>query len=160
MNVVVALALASLAAAGAVVSAGGGRAAQVACGPEQIGGATVRTWCGPAKATVTWGGKTITIKGGECSVTKVPGLTLFAVNTGRYTVPRAKPKFTSFSASGSNLKPGTYTGWLVNFQTPGKQWTLKPTKTTVTITAAGAKKGTFSGTLYEGGKIAKGSWTC
>lgn len=31
-------------------------------------------------------------------------------------------------------------------------------KTTVTITK-GARKGTFSGVLYEGGK-AKGTWTC
>lgn len=134
-------------------------AAPVACGSQQIGGATVRTWCGPAKAIVTRAGKTITIKGGQCSVTSVSGLKLFAVDTGRYTVPRATPKFTSFSASGSDLKPGTYAYWTVNFQTPGKQWTLRPSKTTVTITAAGAKKGTFTGLLYEGG-TAKGSWTC
>jgi hypothetical protein len=153
----IALALAVVAAALAAMIAG---AAPAKCGPEQIGGATVRTWCGPARASVTWGGKTFTIKGGECSVTSVSGLKLFAVNTGRYTVPRAKPKFTSFSAAGSDLKPGKYGYWTINFQTPGKQWTLRPSKTTVTITAAGAKKGTFSGVLYENGKAAKGSWTC
>ncbi|MCZ7588632.1 MAG: hypothetical protein M5U27_07185 [Gaiella sp.] len=134
--------------------------AAASCGPAQVGSATVRTWCGPAKATITWAGKTITVKGGACELVDYQGIEAFTVNTGRYTVPRAKPRFTSFSAAGSDTKPGTYKGWLVNFQTPGKQWTLRPTKTTVTITAPGAKKGTFSGTLYEGGKTAKGSWTC
>jgi len=137
-----------------------GSEAAAACGPAKVGGATVRTWCGPARATVTWAGKTITVKGGACELVDYMGVKSFTVNTGRYTVPRAKPKFTSFSAAGSDTKPGTYKGWLVNFQTPGQQWTLRPTKTTVTITAPGGKKGTFSGTLYEGGKTAKGSWTC
>ena len=36
-------------------------------------------------------------------LTMLSGLALFAVNLGRYTVPRAKPKFKSFSAAGSDL---------------------------------------------------------
>jgi len=147
----------TVAACGLVTS---GSATSNACGPQQIGTATVRTWCGPAKATVTWAGKKMSLTGGQCSLEKVSGLALFAVNLGRYTVPRAKPKFKSFSAAGSDLKPGTYRYWLINFQTPGKQWTLKPTTTKVTITVPGAKKGTFSGKLYEGGKTAKGTWSC
>lgn len=157
-------ALISLVALGAAIAALGGSATAGtgACGPETIGGATVRTWCGPAKATVKIAGKTIGIKGGQCSVQKLPGLTLFSVNVGRYTVPRAKPKFTSFSAAGSDLKPGTYDGfdWTINAQTPGKQWTLRSSKSTVTILAPGAKKGTFKGVVYEGGKVVSGSWTC
>jgi hypothetical protein len=154
------LALAALPLATTSVVGASASASASKCGPEQIGGVTVRTWCGPARATVKVGGKSITIKGGACELVNYQGIKAFTVTTGRYTVPPAKPKFTSFSAAGSDTKPGTYSGWLVNFQTPGKQWTLRPTKTTVTITAAGAKKGTFSGTLYEGGKLAKGSWTC
>ena len=157
MRLALTLAAATAAACGLALS---GTAAPSACGPAQIGGATVRTWCGTAKATVTWAGKKMSLKGGQCSLEKVSGLALFAVNLGRYTVPRAKPKFKSFSAAGSDLKPGTYKYWLINFQTPGKQWTLKPTTTNVTITAPGAKKGTFSGKLYAGGKLAKGSWSC
>lgn len=157
-------ALTPLVALGAAVAVLGGSAAAApeACGPETIGGTTVRTWCGPAKATVTVAGKTLTIKGGQCAVEKHPGLTLFSVNVGRYTVPRAKPKFTSFSAAGSDVKPGTYDGmgWTINVQTPGKQWTLRSSKTTVTILAPGAKKGTFKGAVYEGGKVVSGSWTC
>ncbi len=156
MRLVLVIGIAALAATGLGST---GDAAPAACGPQQIGGATVRNWCGPAKATVTWTGKTITIKGGACDVTKVPGLSMFTVNVGRFTVPQAKPKFTSFSAGGSDLKAGTYRSWLVNFQTPGKQWTLRPSSTKVTITK-GARTGTFTGTLYESGKVAKGSWTC
>lgn len=130
-----------------------------ACGPQQIGGATVRTWCGPARATVTWGGKTVTIKGGACTVETVAGLKMFSVTTGRYTVPPAKPKFASFSASGSDTKPGTYGGWLINFQSPGKQWLFRLLTLKVKITKAGARQATFSGTLDTGGK-AKGSWAC
>lgn len=157
-------ALVPLLAVSAAIAALGGSAAasSAACGSETIGGATVRTWCGPAQATVKVAGKTIAIKGGECSVQKLAGLTLFSVNVGRYTVPRAKPKFTSFSAAGSNLKPGTYDGfdWAINVQTPGKQWTVRSSKSIVTILAPGAKKGRFTGAVYEGGKVVSGSWTC
>ncbi len=142
----------SVAAAGQARSATG-------CGVKQVGGVTVRTWCGPAKATASVAGKKIAIKGGSCSITKVSGIALFAVTVGRYSVPPAKPKFASVSASGSDLKPGTYRYWVINFQLPGKQWTMKPTTTKVTITK-GARTGTFVGTTYEGGKKAKGSWKC
>lgn len=154
-RLVLLVSLIAVTAAGAAGTLG----AAAPCGVQQVGGATVRTWCGPAKATVTWGGRTVKLEGGQCSLTTASGLALFAVNAGRYTVPRAKPRFTSFSAAGSDLKPGTYEYWLINFQTPGKQWTLRPSTTRVTITAR-ARKGTFTGTLYEGGQTAKGSWSC
>ncbi len=129
------------------------------CGPAKGGNATVRTWCGPARATVNWAGRTLTVKGGACSLQTVAGLKMFAVNTGRYTIPPAKPKSTSFSAAGSDTKPGTYGGWLINFQTPGKQWLFKLLTLKVKILARGAKKGTFSGKL-DGGGTATGSWRC
>ncbi len=150
--------LLSLLVAASAAATGQARSA-TGCGVKQVGGVTVRTWCGPAKAAASVGGKKIAIKGGSCSVTKVSGIALFAITVGRYTVPPGKPKFASVSASGSDLKPGTYRYWVINFQTPGKQWTLKPTTTRVTITK-GARRGTFVGTTYEGGKKAKGSWTC
>lgn len=147
------------ASAAAVAALAASPQAAAPCGVQQVGTATVQTWCGPAKATVSWAGKTLKIGGGRCELTKVSGLAMFTVNVGRYTIPRATPKFTSFSAGGTDTKPGTYGSWLVSFQTPGKQWTLRSSTTRVTI-AAGARKGTFSGKLYEGGRLAKGSWTC
>jgi hypothetical protein len=133
-------------------------AAPQACGPQKVGDATVRTWCGPARATITRGGKTMTITGGSCTITKVEGITLFAVNVGRTTLPPAKPKARAFSAGGSELTAGSYPYWVVSFQTPGKDWVLRPSKTTVTITK-NARKGTFTGAMYGGG-TAKGAWTC
>lgn len=149
----------ALAAAASTALAGGGLAAAPPCGVQQVGGAAVRTWCGPARATVTWAGKTLRITGGRCDLTRVSGLAMFTVNVGRYTIPRATPRFTSFSAGGSDLKPGTYPNWLISFQTPGRYWTLRPSTTRVTI-AAGARSGSFSGRLYEGGKVARGTWSC
>ena len=164
MRVVLIVAVTALASA----FAAGGTAAPTACGPQQVGNVTVRTFCGPAKATVKWAGRTLTIKGGQCEISKVFGGAYFVINTGRYTVPPAKPKAAAFSAlqgTPAPLKPGTQTSWLINFQTPGKQWllqvsTLLPASTTkVTILTKGAKKATFTGTLDGGGKVS-GSWTC
>ncbi len=129
------------------------------CGPANVGGATVRTWCGPTKATITWAGKTVTVSGGVCELVDYQGVKAFTVNTGRYTVPPAKPRYTSFSAAGSDAKPGTYGGWLINWQTPGKQWLFRLRTLKVKILKAGGKKATFSGTL-DGGGTATGSWTC
>lgn len=156
-NVPAILMLAAL--AGATLAGASATAAPEQCGPVTAGGVTVRTWCGPAKATIKFAGKSLTIKGGACELVSYQGVRLFTVNTGRYTVPPAKPKFTSFSAAGSNTKPGTYKGWLVNFQTSGRQWLFKVLTLKVTITRAGGKAGTFTGTLDRGG-VASGSWTC
>ena len=152
-----ALALAGL---GGLLAGATATAAPEKCGPMTTGGVTVRTWCGPAQATVKVAGKTVSIKGGACELVNYEGLRSFTVNTGRYTVPPAKPKFASFSAAGSKTKPGAYTAWgLVNFQTPGKQWLFKLRTLKVTITKAGGKAATFTGAL-DGGGTASGSWTC
>lgn len=152
-TVVVAAALAAATAA----------AAPTACGPKQVGGATVRTWCGPAQVTVTWAGKTLTVKSGLCEVTKLLGDALFTINVGRYTVPPAKPKATSFSAGygpSGPLKAGaTAAGWLISFQTPGRQYLLRARTATVKVLKTGAKRATFSGELDTGGKVT-GAWTC
>jgi hypothetical protein len=164
MRVVLIVAITTLASA----FAASGTAAPTACGPQQVGNVTVRTFCGPAKATVKWAGRTLTIKGGQCEISKVFGKAYFTINTGRYTVPPATPKASSFSAVQGNsdpLKPGTQTSWLITFQTPGKQWLLLVSKllpastTKVTILTKGAKKATFAGKLDGGGSVT-GSWTC
>lgn len=136
-------------------------ASTAACGPKPGGKAQVQNWCGPAKATVTWAGKTLTLKGGQCEVNTSLGDPYFVINAGTYTIPPAKPVSRAFSAlqgTPAPLKAGTYSAWLISFQTPGRQWLFRSRTTKVTITA-GAKTGTFSGTLDGGGK-ATGSWTC
>jgi len=54
-------------------------------------------------------------------------------------------------------KPGTYTGWLINFQTPGKQWIFKLQGQKVTVTKAGGKAGTGSRGGGPGGGKRSGS---
>lgn len=132
----------------ATASASGPGAALAACGSAKVGGATVLTWCGPAKATVKLGGKTLRVPGGKCEVTAGK----WTLNVGRFTVPPAKPKFTYFGAVGTKWKAGTYAKgeYLVSVQTPGKSYSVVGGPvwgtpfTNVTI-AAGGKKGTFSG---------------
>ncbi|MFN8223491.1 MAG: hypothetical protein U0R50_09660 [Gaiellales bacterium] len=151
----------AFAAALAVIGVGetSADAGRDACGPKTEGGVTVRTWCGPAKASVTWNGRTMTIKGGSCELVDYEGVKAFTVNTGRYTVPPAKPRATAFSAAGSDTKPGTYGGWLINWQTPGKQWIVAARGLEVKILAKGARRGSFTGRIDTGGKV-RGSWTC
>jgi hypothetical protein len=139
---------------------GGTRAA---CGSAKIGGATVITHCGPAKAAVKFGGKTYRFSGGACSVESGYGITAWSLLVGRQTLPPAKPKFSSFQA-GMTRKPkaGKYTKGeiLISFQLPGKGYILAPgLPHTVTITAGG-HKGSFTGKLTVGNRPVSGSWTC
>jgi hypothetical protein len=137
------------------------------CGPATVGGATVVTYCGPAKATVKLGGKTYRFSGGKCSLTRAAGITAWTILLGRQTLPPAKPKFSSFQASiYGKPKAGMYRGSDVtlSFEIPGKAWVLAiglPHKMTAT---AGAKRGTFSGKLGpvggKGFRFGTGSWTC
>ena len=142
------------------------------CSTSTLGGATVLTWCGPAKATVKLGGKTLAFKGGVCGMSKgFDGKPTWSLNVGKFTNPPAKPKFAYFGAAGTRGKAGTYSrGELViSFQLPGKAyalqggpvWGLPWPKVKMT---AGGKKGTFSGHAFLNalgkGKPVSGSWSC
>lgn len=141
------------------------------CSSDNVGGATVVNWCGPAKATVKLGGKTVTFKSGRCGVSPgFDGKPALTVNVGRYTTSPAKPKFSYFGLAGKP-KPGTYASGehLISFQLPGKSyavqggpvWGLPWPKVTI---AAGGKTGTFSGHAFLGaarkGMPVTGSWSC
>jgi hypothetical protein len=133
------------------------------CGQATVGGATVVTYCGPAKVTFKFGGKTYFISGGSCSVSAG----FWTLLAGRQTLPRATSKFTSFQAAFvGRPKARTYTKaeFTLSFQIPGADWVLAlglPHNVTVT---AGGKKGTFTGAFYIGNKTgtrpASGTWTC
>jgi hypothetical protein len=133
------------------------------CGSKKVGTATVLLACGPAKATVKLAGKTLNFSGGRC-VVKPNSLSLVV---GKFTIPRAKPKFMSFTVGGTKTKAGTYTKgeFVVSFQTPGKSYSVLggPVWGTpfikVTITAGG-KKGAFSGKVDGSGQAVTGSWSC
>ena len=138
------------------------------CSVTTVGGAMVHVYCGPARATVKFGGKTLTFKGGNCGVANGSGFQGWGLGIGKYTVPPAKPKFKYFGVAYiGSPKAGTYKKgeFVVTFFLPGKTYTIigsplgKPSMT-VTVTK-GAKKGTFSGRLNgAGGPPVSGSWSC
>jgi hypothetical protein len=151
----------------ALAAVGGGTASRARglapCGQAKIGSATVITYCGPAKVTFRFRGRTYRISGGSCSVSSG----FWTLLTGRQTLPRATSKFTSFRGvfvGRPKARAYTKTEFTLSFQIPGADWVLAlglPHKVTVT---AGGKKGTFAGAFYTGGNVAtrpvSGSWTC
>src|SRR5213078_3028910 len=95
--------------AAALAAAGAGAAAtthSAACtaGVKTVGGATVRTFCGPAKAVVKVGGKTLHFKGGKCET--LSGY--YTVNLGSITLPPAKPKYLYFGLTTTKHRSGTF----------------------------------------------------
>lgn len=167
---VVSITAALIAAAPATSRTDAQNAAPRPCSTTKVGGAAVLGWCGPAKATVKLRGKTLAFKGGVCGTVGGVGKTNWTLNIGKYTVPPAKPKFSSFGAAGRS-KAGTYMKgeFVVSFQLPGKQyalqggpvWGLPWPKVTI---SAGGKRGTFSGHAFLNalgkGTPVSGSWTC
>jgi hypothetical protein len=141
----------------AVWGAGAGARLQApACtaGVKTVGGATVRTFCGPAKAVVKVGGKTLHFKGGKCE--KLSGY--YTVNLGSITLPPAKPKYMYFGLT-TTKRGGTHSVKDVPlvWQTPGKRFALW--KGSVTISGS-LRSGKFSGTTLEAAQKASGSWSC
>jgi hypothetical protein len=165
MRSIVALVGASVCAG--LVAGGHGQAAERACGRANVQGATVITYCGPAKATFTFAGKTYKVSGGGCSLTSASGITAWTLLIGKQTLPPAKPKFLSLQAVlDRKPKAGSYrhAEFVVSFELPGASWTLAlGLPHSVTITAGGTT-GSFTGSFYTGSstatKPASGSWTC
>ena len=145
----------ALVVAGAGTSASVGTASCTA-GVTTVGGASARTFCGPAKASVTIGGKTLRFTNGTCE--KLSGY--YSVNIGSITLPPAKPKYMYFGFTTTKKRGGTYKVYgdvTLGWQTPGKSYSLG--KGSVRISSS-MKGGTFSGTTLLNPQKTSGSWTC
>lgn len=136
------------------------------CKVRTVGGATVHVYCGPARATVKLGGKSLTFKGGRCGPASGSGISGWGLGIGSYTVPPAKPKLRYFGVAyvGGTPKAGTYKKgeFVITFHVPGKSYSvigspLGVPAMKVTVTKA-AKKGSFAG--IASGKKVTGTWTC
>jgi len=168
----VALAAASM-AGGLAVSAGAGHAqtARAACTPgvRTVAGHNARVFCGPARATVRVGTKTLRFSGGECTrgakwfnlnigtvvlAARTQPLPYFAVAVGQYL--GANP------GSPAATKDGTYPKGLVVTRAPGVVADLNGYATTnVKVTLSRHRTaGTFSGTTQFGGVHVSGSFSC
>jgi len=143
--------LAALAAAAAVAQPGAGASACTA-GVRTVGGATVRTFCGPAKATARIGSKTFHFAGGECAIEQG----MFTVNIGSITLGPGKPKYPYFGLDAKPPKAGAHANQIVSWQFAGRRYSLLPVKV---VLNAGLHSGSFSGTVLTGGS-GSGTFTC
>jgi hypothetical protein len=121
---------------------------------KTVGGVSMRTFCGPAKATVHYGSKTWTFSQGQC--TKSP---YFAVNIGTVVLGvTSKPKPDYFGLTvqkvGGVVKP-----MAITFDHGGKGYPVRTDTATVTL-SAGQTKGAFSGTSFVDGTKVTGTFSC
>ena len=133
-------------------------ASRTACTPGVIsyGGAQARVFCGPAKATVHVGGKTLTFKSGNCERTsKYVTVNIGTVVLGQTT--KKKPDYFGLDVGqipGSTSKPtatdGTYKGGVVAIDFGGTSYTVRSDSLKITLSGS-RTKGTLSGTLLFGG---------
>jgi hypothetical protein len=168
----VALAL-SLAAAGVWAGSSPATPSAARCteGMATMKGADVRVFCGPARATVKFAGKTYHIKSGRCQKASGGGFGIaFVLNVGLQQLPPPSPsapaKFSYFGVDLEKAKGGTYTNQAIGISIAGKP-NLSPLENKVVV-SKNLKKGTFTGraSLHANGKLLRktapisGSWTC
>ena len=130
----------------------GARSSSCTAGVSTVGGAKVRTFCGPAKAIAKTAGKTFRFSGGQCAVSQG----FFTVNIGSITLPPAKAKFTYLGIDVKVPRAGVHHNQIVSWQVPGKGYSILGATVTV---SAGLKSGTFSGRVIGGG-AATCSFSC
>jgi hypothetical protein len=138
------------------------------CSETTSGAATIHVYCGPAKAKVVFGGKTVTFKGGSCGVAAGSGIKGWSLGIGKFTVLPAKPKFKYFGVAwvGPAPKAGTYKKgeFVVTFFLPGKKYyvvgSALGTRTMKVTATKGARKATFTGLVNGVGPPISGSWSC
>ncbi len=124
-------------------------------GVHKSGGATYRTFCGPAHATIKSRGKTYILRNGSCSASDK---STFSINIGTVTLGAAKPKYDYFGITVFATKDGTYTtGAVVAWERPGTRAALW--HTTVKL-QGGRTRGSFAGQLIIGGGTASGTFSC
>jgi hypothetical protein len=139
--------------------------ATTACtaGQTSVAGVSYESFCGPAKATVKAGGKTLSFTNGQCQI-KPQSLT---VNIGSAILGSQKPAKPYFGfdvgkVGGATFggkaatADGTYSNLSVAFNANGTRYLVL--RATVTL-KNNRKAGTFSGSLLTGG-AASGSFSC
>jgi len=131
-----------------------GRAASCHAGIRTSGGATYRTFCGPARATVHLGGRTYRFTQGSCLRTR----NMFTINIGTITLPPRTPKYNYFGITIFTGRDGTFREQSVAMQfAGGRRGALFHT----TIRLSGRRQtGSFSGTVLATGARGTGTFSC
>ena len=157
------IAAAALLTVGATVAAGPSSAAECKAGNKTYGGVRARTYCGPARAVVKIGDRTLRYRGGSCIRNRV------AVELGIGTLildsrDPNRPRPRSFGIDVGRIfgvgKParhdGTYESVFLGFVDHGKSYGAADAKVELT---GGRTRGSFTGRLFTGETIS-GSFRC
>ena len=123
-------------------------------GVRTVGGATFRTFCGPARATLHLGGRTYRYVGGECE--RAGGS--FAINLGTITLPPGSPKYRYFGIAVFSGKDGTFKNQAVALQFPGGK--RKSLFNATIVLKGGRTQGTFTGTTLADHVKGSGTLHC
>jgi hypothetical protein len=140
-----------LATAVACSARAAGNVATCTPGTKTISGASARTFCGPARATVTLNGKTVSYRGGSCSTS----IGLFSVNIGTVVLGTVKnaPEYFGVTAK---ARPGSHSRQTIAVVHAGS---TRAVIGTVTL-KPGLKGGTFSGKAFGLKTVISGSFSC
>jgi hypothetical protein len=129
----------------------GGNVAACVEGVGTVSGTPARTFCGPAKASVTLNGKRVSFTGGSCATS----IGLFSVNVGTVVLGNVKspPEYFGLTA---NAKTGTQTRQTIAAVHAGAK---RAVIGTVTL-KPGLRGGTFAGKAFGSNASIAGSFTC
>ncbi len=138
-----------------------------ACTPgmTKVGGTDARVFCGPAKATVQVGVKSLAFSGGTCERTS----TYVSVNIGTVVLGQTSAKKPDYfglnvgSGVGAGNKPaphdGSYTGAVIAIVKAGKSYLARGDVAKVTL-SGGRTHGTFSAPMLFGPGHVSGTFSC
>jgi hypothetical protein len=140
--------------AAAVASGGSGSVQACKPGVRSVGKILVRTFCGPAKASLTVGGKPQAFRQGSCTRLQAT----FTINIGTITIGKAKPKYDYFgiSIAGAN-HDGNYPRAAIGWAYHGRRYAAFNAKLKL---AGNRTRGTFSGRVVSSKATVKGSFSC
>ena len=140
------------------------RPASCKAGVINFGGVQARVFCGPAKATVKTGGKTLKFSQGSCDKTS----TYFNINVGTVvlgTPNKPKPNYfgvvvgkTFGTTAPPAGKDGTYKNGVIAVVYASKGYAIRADMNTITL-AKGRSKGSFKAVTL-GGKTVTGTFSC
>jgi hypothetical protein len=132
-------------------------------GVHPYGGASARTFCGPAKARVVLGGKTIRYAGGNCE----RGPAYLSLNIGTVvlgTSKKPKPEYLGLLVGKAPIvggtpaaRDGTYKPQALAVDHAGKGYAILQASVTL---AGGRRRGTFTGRIFGTNAPVKGIFTC
>jgi hypothetical protein len=144
--------LAALATLGVAATSGSVSASPTACSPggKVQDGRYIQVFCGPARATLVLGSRSIRFKPGECRRTK----DFTTVTLGTYTV--GNPPIARYLRIVGPRRDGTTRAGAVTWQVPGASDGIAHAKLTL---VAKSTRGSFTG-RSQSGLSARGSFTC